>query len=222
MRHIDRLPEPQILSKKKEEWQCKFEQKLAGNPKVRPDASKYGHEDIRKLLNVCSFNKCFYCESYLVGANQEIDHYIEVAIEPSLAFEWTNLYLSCSNCNDKLDHNSIPVTNVLNPCVDTDEEIKNHITFEKELICSQKTSEKGLKTIQKFRLSSQVLDLKRSKWLTKLTTKAIDIMNKMHEEHRTTYTQEEKDVICRFMQKDQPYSLMCEVFIRKNLAWAIN
>jgi hypothetical protein len=46
MRHIDRLPEPQILSKKKEEWQCKFEQKLARNPKARPDASKYGHEEI--------------------------------------------------------------------------------------------------------------------------------------------------------------------------------
>lgn len=222
MRHIDRLPEPQILSKKKEEWQCKFEQKLARNPKVRPDASKYGHEEIRQQLNSCSFNKCFYCESLLVCSNQEIDHYIEVAIEPSLAFEWTNLYLSCSNCNDKLDHNSIPVTNVLNPCVDTDEEIKKHITFEKELIRTQNASEKGSKTIQKFRLNTAILDLKRSKWLNKFTTRVIEITNKMHEEGRTVATTEEKNAICRFMQKDQPYSLMCEVFIRKNLAWAIN
>ena len=222
MRHIDRLPEPQILSKKKEEWQCKFEQKLARNPKVRPDASKYGHEEIRQQLNSCSFNKCFYCESLLVCSNQEIDHHIEVAIEPSLAFEWTNLYLSCSNCNDKLDHNSIPVTNVLNPCVDTDEEIKKHITFEKELIRTQNASEKGSKTIQKFRLNTAILDLKRSKWLNKFTTRVIEITNKMHEEGRTVATTEEKNAICRFMQKDQPYSLMCEVFIRKNLTWAIN
>lgn len=220
MRHIDRLPIPQILNNKQKEWQIKFDEKLKENPKARPDSSKYGHKDIRDQLNSCSFNKCFYCESKLTGTSREIDHYVEVAIDPSLAFEWTNLYLSCNNCNNKLDHNTIPITEVLNPCVDSDEEIQKHIAFEKDCICSQSNSEKGLKTIQKFRLDTEILDLRRSKWLNKLATIAHEINNKMREEHRTIPTMEEKGAICRFMQNDQPYSLMCEIYIKSYLSWA--
>lgn len=221
MRHIDRLPTPRILSDKQKEWQEKYEQKLAANPKARPDASKYGHKDIRQQLNSCSFNKCFYCESLLVGAPREVDHYVEVSIDPSLAYDWNNLYLSCNSCNDKLDHNSIPVNEVLNPCMDSDAEIQKHITFQTECICSQAGSIKGLKTIQKFRLSAGVLDLKRSKWLNKLAIKAHEINNMMISEQRDP-TFDEKAAICRFMQKDQPYSLMCEIYIKKHLPWAIS
>ena len=32
MRHIDRLPIPQILSKKQKDWQTKFDEKLKNNP----------------------------------------------------------------------------------------------------------------------------------------------------------------------------------------------
>lgn len=221
MRHIERLPIPQILANKHDEWQAKYEERLAVNPKARPDSSKYGHNDIRERLNSCSFNKCFYCESKLKGTLKEIDHYIEVSIDHSKAYDWDNLYLSCSNCNDKLDHNAIPVTEALNPCVDSDEEIQRHITFEKECICSLPGSEKGLKTIQKFKLDSEMLDLRRSKWLNKLATKAIDIDNDMKADNRSIPTEEEKNAIRLFMQKDQPYSLMCEIYIRQHLAWAL-
>lgn len=222
MRHIDRLPIPQILNSKKQEWQTKFVEKLVINSKARPDSSKYGHKDIRQQLNTCSFNKCFYCESKLVGTPREIDHFVEVSIDSSLAYEWTNLYLSCSNCNGKLDHNVIPVTDALNPCVDSNEEIQRHITFEKECICSQPGSEKGPKTIQKFRLDSEALDLKRGKWLNKLATMVIEIDNKMHEDNRSTHSDEEKMAVRRFMQNDQPYSLMCETYIKSYIRWAIN
>ena len=221
MRHIDKLPEPQILTDKKTVWQQKYEQRLVNNPKARPDFSKYGHKDILAQLNSCSFNKCFYCESKLVGSLREIDHYVEVAINPSLAYEWTNLYLSCSNCNDKLNHNVVPVQVALNPCIDTDEEILKHLTFVKECICSQAGSSKGLDTIRKFRLDTDILDLKRCKWLNKLATKAIDIQNNMRKDGRTLPTDEEKASICRFMQHDQPYSLMCEIYIKSHLSWAV-
>lgn len=222
MRHIDRLPTPRILSEKQNKWQQKYEQKIAEKPKARPDSSKYAHKDILQQLNSCSFNKCFYCESKLTGTSREVDHYIEVAIDPSGAFEWTNLYLSCNNCNDKLDHNTVPVTEALNPCVDSDEQIQRHITFERECIRSQAGSEKGLNTIRKFRLDSDALDLKRSKWLNKLATIVIEIDNQMREENRTVHSFEEKDRICRFMQSDQPYSLMCEKYIRSYISWAVS
>lgn len=221
MRHIDRLAIPEILAEKQKEWQDKYSQKLISNPKARPDGPKYGHKSIRDRLNSCSFNKCFYCESKLSGTLREIDHYIEVSIDHNLAYEWNNLYLSCSNCNDKLDHNIIPITEALNPCKDTDEEIQQCITFEDECICSQPDNIKGLKTIQKFRLDSDLLELKRCKWLNKLATKALEIYEKMKEEERTEPTDEERKIISRFKQKDQPYSLMCEIYIKKHLSWAL-
>lgn len=221
MRHIDRLAIPEILAEKQKEWQDKYSQKLISNPKARPDGPKYGHKSIRDRLNSCSFNKCFYCESKLSGTLREIDHYIEVSIEHNLAYDWNNLYLSCSNCNDKLDYNIIPVTEALNPCNDTDEEIEQCITFEDECICSQPDNIKGLKTIQKFRLDSDLLELKRCKWLNKLATKALEIYEKMKEEERTEPTDEERKIISRFKQKDQPYSLMCEIYIKKHLSWAL-
>lgn len=221
MRHIERLPIPQILKEKKDVWQSKFEQKRAIDSSARPDPSKYRHKEILRQLNSCSYNKCFYCESKITGSPAEVDHYIEVAIHPGLAYEWENLYLACNSCNDKLNHNTIPVNDALNPCSDTDDEIQKHIVFEKECICSKVGSEKGLKTIKKFRLDSSVLDLKRTKWLNKLATKANEISNNKNVQQRLIYTQEEKDTICQFMQKDQPYSLMCETYIRKYLPWAI-
>lgn len=221
MTHVDRLPIPQILADKQEDWQSKYEQKLILNPKARPDSSKYGHKDIRDRLNSCSFNKCFYCESKLTGALREVDHYVEVSIDRSLAYKWNNLYLSCSNCNDKLDHNTIPVTEALNPCVDSDEEIQRCLTFDNECISFLPNSTKGRKTIQKFRLDSDLLDLKRGRRLNKLATSAIEIYNKMKKECRTVPTEEEKNAIRRFMQKDQPYSLMCKIYIIKHLSWAL-
>lgn len=221
MRHINRLPIPLILASKHDEWQAKYVSKLTTNETLRPDGSKYGHKEIRERLNSCSFNKCFYCESKLTGSLREIDHYIEVSIDHSKAFDWDNLYLSCTNCNDKIDHNTIPVSDALNPCVDSDEEIQRHITFEKECICSQSGSDKGLKTIQKFKLDSDVLDLRRSKWLTKLATIANEICGTMMSENRTVPSEEERTTIRRFMQIDQPYSMMCEIYIRKYLTWAL-
>lgn len=215
MRYIKRLPEPDILVQKRDEWQKKFEEKKAKNATARPDSSKYGNPSIRERLEMCSHRKCFYCESLLKGEPKEIDHFIEVAIAPELAYTWTNLYLSCSNCNDKVSHDVIPVDEVLDPCKSSDEEIRANITFEDECICSQPGSEKGLKTIQKFHLNTDLLDLKRGKWLRKIIKTAIEIQQCMIADKREKPTQEEKHKLLRYMQPDQPYSMMAEIFLRK-------
>lgn len=215
MRHIDRLPEPEILSERHELWQQQFDERRAANPRCRPDNSKYGNKKIREVLDACSHHKCFYCESGLKGELKEIDHLKEVAIAPELAFTWTNLYLSCHNCNDKINHNVIPVEEVLDPCLATDEEIQKNITFEDECICSQPGSEIGLKTIQKFHLNSDSLDLKRGKWLRKITDKALCIQKTMIEEGRQQMSASEKQSLLLYAQHDQPYSLMSEVFLKK-------
>ncbi len=219
MRHIDRFSEPDIFVKKRDEWQAQYDAKRKVNPSARPDSSKYGNPKIRERLNDCSYGKCFYCESKLGGMLKEIDHFKEVSIAPDLAYTWNNLYLSCSNCNDKISHDIIPIEAVLDPCMDSDEEIQTHVTFEDECICSQAGSVKGLNTIKKFRLNTDVLDLKRSKWLRMIMDNVMSIQNHMIEEGRKEVTEEEKLSLLRYMQPDQPYSLMSEIYLRKRFAF---
>lgn len=216
MRHVERLSIPRILVEKQEEWQAKFDAKRLTNPSVRPDSSKYGNPKIRERLEACSCGKCFYCESKLSDTQKEIDHFVEVSVAPERAYEWNNLYLSCSNCNDKLSHCEIPVEEVLDPCKDSDIMIRENITFEDECICSQPDSQMGVNTIKKFRLNSNLLDLKRGKWLQKIMKEALAIRKCMIDEGRKEATREEKRSLLKYMQPDQPYSLMSEIFLRKN------
>ena len=217
MRHLERLPKPRVLVEKESEWQKKYEEKLAANPKTRPDSSKYAHREITDTLNAMSYGKCFYCETKLSSDIQEVDHFVEVAIDHGRAYDWANLYLACSNCNNKIAHNVIPVDTVLDPCLDSDEEIQRHISFVDELICPVDASDKGLRTIKKYKLGTDLLNMKRGKWLRNLMKGVIRIHEKMRQEGRTEPTEEERRYIRHFMSPDQPYSLMCEVFIKKNL-----
>lgn len=217
MRHIDRLHIPTILAEKQKEWLKKYKAKLEADPKARPDGSKYAHKQIKDTLYAMSSGKCFYCETKLSGVNKEVDHFIEVAIDHSKAFEWENLYLACTNCNDKLDNNVVPVVDVLDPCKDSDEEIQRHIFFVEEQICALNGSEKGLKSIRKYKLNSELLDLRRGRWLNHLKNEVIDIQDRMIAEGRGVTTEAERSTILRYMSPDQPYSLMCEAYIKKYL-----
>lgn len=218
MRHINRLQEPDILASKHDEWQKKFETEREVHPSARPDASKYGNRKIREALEACSYGKCFYCESTLKGELREIDHFIEVSVNPRLAYSWNNLYLACSNCNDKKSQLKIPVEDVLDPCSDSDKEIQSHIYFKDEYIGAQPGSDKGLKTIRKFKLNSELLDLKRGKWLNKIAKHVIAIQRRMIADGRNETTDEEKRQLLCYMQPDQPYSLMSETYIRENFS----
>lgn len=218
MRHIERLPKPAILRDKQAEWQEKYEERLAENSQTRPDNNKYAYKDIKDRLYAMSYGKCFYCETKLSGGNKEVDHFIEVAIDHSKAYEWENLYLACSNCNDKMDHDAIPVTEALDPCCDSDEEIQQNITYVEELISAVSGSQKGLNTIKKYKLNTELLDMRRGQWLKKLLKTVADIEGVMIEEGRKTVTDVERKTLLRYTMPDQPYSLMSEVYLKTHFA----
>ena len=218
MRHIERLPRPAILNEKQTEWQEKYEEKLAENPNARPDHSKYAYKQIKEALYAMSYGKCFYCETKLSGGCKEVDHFIEVGIDHSKAYEWENLYLACTNCNDKMNHVAIPVTEALDPCLDSDEDIQRNITFVEEQISAVHGSQKGLNTIKKFKLNSELLDMRRGQWLKKLLKTVVDIQKRMIEEGRRAVTEEERERLLRYTMPDQPYSLMSEVYLKTYFA----
>lgn len=213
MIHLERLSTPQILLDKKVEWTDKLLEKRKVDPKSRPHHSKYGHKEIQNKLFAISTYKCYYSEEKLKGTYREIDHHIEVDENPEKSYEWENLYLASSNCNDKLPNIDINISDVLNPFRNTDEEIGNNLYFEDECILSDSTV--GRQTIKKYRLDSEGLDLKRSKLLHKFNNLVIDIQKSIIEEGRRNYNEEERQKLIRFADKESPFSLMFRLILKK-------
>jgi uncharacterized protein (TIGR02646 family) len=212
MRGLIRLSEPNILRNKKVEWL----QKLIISGKTRPDSTKYGNPQIRLQLNTISNYKCFYCESLLKEVPSEIDHFIEVTCDINKSYDWTNLYLACDNCNKKIPHNEIPVQISLDPFVDNDEEISNHIIFDDEIIRIKDNSEKGSKTIQKYRLNTKQLDYKRAIQLKNFYKVIEEIRKKQIIEGGRDLSNNEREVIASYSNSDKPYSLMFRNLLEKN------
>ncbi len=208
MRHITRLPKPDILVEKEQEWLTKF----LTSGKNRPDNNKYGHDEILDALKQSSHHKCFYCETLLKGISKEIDHYIEVSIDKTKAFEWENLYLACENCNNKKNNNQISVDDVLNPCVDTNEEIQKHIYFDKELIFFN--TDKGKLTIQKYGFDKPEKDYLRMKKIDEFKDLLLKIKDKMIEKRKSKMSNKQKQKLKQYISPQNEYSLMFEQYFR--------
>lgn len=210
MRHINRSAEPPVLTRNGARWLTEF----VSSGLDRPDPKRYAHKEIRDYLKNMSSSKCFYCEHSLKCRPNEIDHHIEVSVDKGKAFEWNNLYLSCKGCNHKLNELSIPSSDTLDPCNSTDAEIKQHITFDREQIKPVGISVRGQRTIQKYHLDREGLDFLRIKQLRKLDEAIESIDMDMISEGRREMTVDEKNRLRSFTVSSQPFSYMCEVYLR--------
>jgi len=209
MRGLTRLPEPQILQERATRWR----NDLIESGRNRPDFTKYAHPEIRVQLGTMSSYKCFYCETLLKNSPREVDHQIEVSVNIGLSYTWTNLYLSCDNCNNKIDHNTIPITEALDPCRNTDAEIQEHIYFIQETITPLRGSPLGLNTIRKYRLDTELLDRRRLLELKNFYKLLCEIRKNQVDEGGRPLYQQELDAINYFKQIDRPYSLMFKIII---------
>lgn len=211
MRHIDRSSEPPVLIRNKHRWLSEY---LVSGER-RPDSSKYAHREIRDYLKNMSSCKCFYCEASLRGLPSEVDHHIEVAIDKSKVFEWDNLFYACKSCNHKDNEFRIASSDTLNPCVNTDSEIADNITFQDECILAKNGSVIGENTIKKYHLDADNHDLLRIRQLRKIDKRIIEINQDMIKGGRQVMTTEEKESLRSFTYKTQPYSYMCEVYLKR-------
>lgn len=209
MRHIDRIYKPDILVRKEKEWTEKFIQSGLS----RPSSKQYAHKDIIDALMNISHGKCFYSEKKVVGLPKEIDHLIEVSIDKSKAFDWDNLYLSTKECNDgRPNESQISKMEVLDPCIDSDEEIQHNLSFDNEDAVPVDNSEKGRKTILKFKLNNEQLLFQRLKHLQKITSIALGFNKSREKEGRLGFNEREKQILRDFANRDKEFSLMSEVF----------
>ena len=211
---LERLEEPDVLKKNREGWTAEFLEEREKSPGNRPRSNRYAHPEIKSTLATMSFHKCFYCEQS-VKSHSEVDHYIEVTDDAYSAYKWENLYLSCCDCNRrKAKNSSIPVAACVNPC-DPKEQPSKHLAFDDECISARDNSEKGLKTIQKYKLDRTDLDYKRLKQL-QLFNRALDrIRSAQISERRQPMTEREVELLRHFRQADHPFSLMFFYYLEK-------
>lgn len=210
---IDRLAEPEVLTNKKAEWTRAYLDKRNSDPKARPSSKQYAHKAIVERLEAMSHHKCFYCECSTKDVKQEVDHYIECAERPELAFEWSNLYLSCWYCNHKKQPSKcISVDACVDPC-EPSVDPSAHLQYDEEYIRSR--DDKGLKTIQKYKLDRRELDHARRGRLRIFEKELILIQKGMIAEGRATMNDAEIEHLRGFARPDAPFSLMLRHYLTK-------
>ncbi len=212
---VTRLSEPSILAVNKEKWLTAFLEKRKSKLGARPASRQYGHREIRETLEMLSFHKCFYCEHKLGETKGEVDHYVEVAEKPEWAFEWKNFYLSCYGCNKRKSSNKmIPVSYCSDPC-ETSESPSAHLTFDDEYIIPRPDSQKGVKTIQKYKLNRSELSYLRLKQLQQFERFLRKIREQQNRDGRKKLTLLEKEAILSFKEPHHAFSLMFDAYLSK-------
>ena len=86
------------------------------------DSSLYGHREVKEALATTQHGKCCFCETK-IGKDGDVEHYRPKACYSQdrgdtlhgpgyywLAYEWSNLLLSCSICNQRYKKNLFPLS----------------------------------------------------------------------------------------------------------------
>ncbi len=94
-----------------------------GTKKFEFDSSIYAHKTVKQALIKAQHQKCCFCER-LIGTDGDVEHFRpkqaykqatgEALKYPAyywLAYEWENLYLACTGCNQRHKQNLFPLQN---------------------------------------------------------------------------------------------------------------
>jgi uncharacterized protein (TIGR02646 family) len=145
----------------------------------------YGHSSVKEALILAQHKKCCFCER-LVGNDGDIEHFrpksgysqqkgkkMERPGYYWLAYDWDNLYLSCSPCNSRQKQNLFPLTDPANRAQlnknditleetlfvnPGEEDPSQHIGFRGEVPYPMPGSTKGKPTIQILKLDRDILN----------------------------------------------------------------
>lgn len=159
------------------------------------DTGIYGHRAVKEALVAAQHSKCCFCESK-VGMDGDVEHYRPKAgfsqgagrrIEGPgyywLAYEWSNLLLSCAICNQRFKRSLFPLGDpaararshrgdtsreaplFIDPS-ETDPE--EHIGFRREIPYPVNDSPRGAATIRALGLGREILNERRRDALAKL------------------------------------------------------
>lgn len=100
---IEKSPKPQILADNAATWTQEYTSCLAAGKKPSDEvATRYNDPTIKRTLEKETHGKCAYCESKIKHISYgDIEHILpkNKNARPDLYVEWSNLTLSCEQCN---------------------------------------------------------------------------------------------------------------------------
>jgi uncharacterized protein (TIGR02646 family) len=96
----------------------------SGTKSFKIDSDIYGHASVKQALLDAQHGKCAFCESKIAhiaygdvehfrpkaGCRQQKGHLLERPGYYWLAYEWTNLFLACTLCNQQFKRNLFPLS----------------------------------------------------------------------------------------------------------------
>jgi uncharacterized protein (TIGR02646 family) len=162
----------------------------SNNKKFNFDSSIYNHSTVKDALVLAQHKKCCFCER-LVGHDGDVEHFRPKSAYTQnkklerpgyywLAYDWDNLYLSCSACNQRQKRNLFPIDDpkkrahlhgnnikleqplFIDPGKD---EPSKHIGFRGEMPYAIRGNKKGKTTIENLGLDRNILNEVRFKHL---------------------------------------------------------
>lgn len=99
---LSKGPEPAILVRKSADWTIELlDALLDGEDADAIKSSRYGHKEIKSALLAETNEKCAYCESKPLHVTfGDVEHICPKGIDPTRAYDWSNLTLACAVCNN--------------------------------------------------------------------------------------------------------------------------
>ncbi len=210
------------------------------------DSNIYGHVDVKAALIAIQDDKCCFCESKIRHISfGDVEHFRPKAgwiqaNEPLnkpgyywLAYDWSNLFLSCQICNQLYKKNYFPLTDIttratshnsnialetpvfINPSNENPEEF---IHFNEEIPVAIDNNLRGVETIQKLGLDRAILNEDRR---TKLAVvRDIYELAKGYPDTNPTIKQKAKLKVEKYFNESQldstEYASMLRCFFQQN------
>ncbi len=100
---MTKIEKPSVLEENEDEWRGLFLAYKAGDKSISSTIeNKYAHKEIKKAIIKETDGKCVYCESKILHISfGDIEHILPKSELPEKCFEWSNLTLACTVCNNK-------------------------------------------------------------------------------------------------------------------------
>lgn len=230
-----------------------------GTRKFDFDNSIYAHEDVKTSLLEAQHGKCCFCESKIEHiAYGDVEHFRpkggycqsseDTLHKPGyywLAYDWQNLLICCSLCNQRYKKNLFPLSNpndrVTSPEQDINQEIplfinpsvdnpENFISFREEEPYALENNERGTTTIECLGLKRRPLTLRRQNIYRKMkmlfqTMQTMELLIEKdslpiaEKAECTNLVENSKVEIQKLIENDSEYSAMFRIAIIHNFSY---
>lgn len=171
---LTKLDKPSILEANAQEWTDLYLAYKSGDKSIsKTVVTKYSHIEVKETLIKETYGKCAYCESKILHISfGDIEHILPKSEVLEKCFEWSNLTLACTVCNNKKRDFYDEFNRLIDPYED---EPSEHLFYGGPLLCS--LTDRGYLTKLKIDLNRAELLENRTKHLKSLEGFIMQIQN---------------------------------------------